>query len=215
MGLTRLAIARPVVILMMVAAFLVLGLLGFSRMPAELNPQVDLPRITVATSYVGTNPQEMETLITKPIEDSIAGVSGIQQVTSYSQQGKSVVSIQFYYGTNLDTADSDVIQKVDAIRSQLPIDAGAPAVIKADTSGQPIMHIAMESTRLPIRTLQSMAQNIVEPALEQATDVGQVNIAATSQRQILVSVSPDRLVAYGITISQLANALANANVNVA
>jgi HAE1 family hydrophobic/amphiphilic exporter-1 len=215
MGLTRLAISRPVVILMMVAAFLVLGLLGFSRMPAELNPQVDLPRITVVTNYVGTNPQEMETLITKPIEDSIAGVSGIQQVTSYSQQGKSNVSIQFYYGTNLDTADSDVIQKVDAIRSQLPIDAGAPAVIKADTSGQPIMHIAMESDKLPVRTLQSMAQNIVEPALEQATDVGQVNIAATSQRQILVSVSPDRLVAYGITISQLADSLANANVNVA
>ena len=105
MGLTRLAIARPVVILMMVSAFLVLGLLGFSRMPAELNPDVDLPRITIVTQYTGTDPQEMETLITKPLEDSIAGVSGIQQITSYSEQGQSVISIQFYYGTNVDTAD--------------------------------------------------------------------------------------------------------------
>ena len=140
MGLTRLAIARPVVIHH--AGFSVpnvLGLIGYFRLPAELNPQVDFPRITVRTTYAGTNPQEMETLITKPIEDAISGVSGIQEIDSYSQQGNSTISIQFYFGTNLDSASSDVIQKVDAIRKVLPIDADAPAVIKADTSGQPIM----------------------------------------------------------------------------
>ena len=215
MGLTRLAISRPVVILMMVAAFLVLGLIGYSKLPRELNPQVDFPRVTVRTTYAGTNPQEMETLITKPIEDAISGVSGVQEIDSYSEQGVSTVSIQFFFGTNLDTADADVIQKVDAIRKNLPTDSDAPAVLKADTSGQPVMHIAMQSSRRSERELQSLATNIVQPAFEQATDVGTVSIAQGSLREIRVSVPASRLAAYGITISQLAQAIGNANVNVA
>ena len=214
MGLTRLAISRPVVILMFVAAFLVLGILSYFKLPAELNPKVDFPRVTVRTTYAGTNPQEMETLITKPVEDAISGVSGIQEIDSYSELGVSIVSIQFYFGTNVDTASSDVIQKVDAIRKILPTNADSPAVIKADTSGQPIMHMGMESTKRPLRELQSIATNIVQPALEQATDVGSVNVAQAAQREIQVSVPADRLAAYGITISQLAQAINNANVNV-
>ncbi|MDQ2798224.1 MAG: efflux RND transporter permease subunit, partial [Armatimonadota bacterium] len=215
MGLTRLAIARPVVILMMVSAFLVLGLISYFRLPAELNPKVDFPRVTVRTTYSGTNPQEMETLITKPIEDAISGVSGVQEIDSHSEQGVSTVSIQFYFGTDLNTADADVIQKVDAIRKLLPIASDSPAVLKADTSGRPVMHIAMQSKLRPERELQSLATNIVQPALEQATDVGSVSIAQGALREILVSVPASRLAAYGITIPQLAQAISNANVNVA
>ena len=215
MGLTRLAISRPVVILMMVAAFLVLGIFALVRLPAELNPQVDFPRVTVLTTYTGTNPQEMETLITKPIEDAISGVSGVQEIDSYSEQGVSTVAIQFFFGTNLDTADAEVIQKVDAIRARLPIGAASPSVLKADTSGQPVMHIAMQSKLRPERDLQALATNIVQPALEQATDVGTVSIAQGSLREIRVSVPASNLAAYGITISQLAQAIGNANVNVA
>ena len=215
MGLTRLAISRPVVILMMVAAFLVLGIIALFKLPAELNPKVDFPRVTVRTTYAGTNPQEMETLVTKPIEDAISGVSGVQEIDSYSEQGVSTVSIQFFFGTNLDTADADVIQKVDAIRKSLPTASDSPAVLKADTSGQPVMHIAMQSTKRPERELQSLATNIVQPALEQASDVGTVSIAQGALREIRVSVPASRLAAYGITISQLAQAIGNANVNVA
>ncbi len=215
MGLTRLAIARPVVILMMVSAFLVLGIVCYFKLPAELNPQVDFPRVTVRTTYSGTNPQEMETLVTKPIEDAISGVSGVQEIDSYSEQGVSTVSVQFYFGTNLDTADADVIQKVDAIRKLLPTASDSPAVLKADTSGRPVMHIAMQSKRRPERELQSLATNLVQPALEQATDVGSVSVAQGAIREIRVSVPASRLAAYGITISQLAQAISNANVNVA
>ena len=215
MGLTRLAISRPVVILMMVSAFLVLGIISYFKLPAELNPKVDFPRVTVRTTYAGTNPQEMETLVTKPIEDAISGVSGVQEIDSYSEQGVSTVSIQFFFGTNLDTADADVIQKVDAIRKILPPASDSPAVLKADTSGQPVMHIAMQSKVRPQRELQSLATNIVQPALEQATDVGTVAVAQGALREIRVSVPASRLAAYGITITQLAQAIGNANVNVA
>ena len=111
--------------------------------------------------------------------------------------------------------DADVIQKVDAIRKNLPQASDSPAVLKADTSGQPVMHIAMQSKQRPERELQSLATNIVQPSLEQATDVGTVSIAQGALREIRVSVSQSSLAAYGITISQLAQAIGNANVNVA
>jgi HAE1 family hydrophobic/amphiphilic exporter-1 len=214
MTLTKLAIARPVAILMLIGAFVVLGLVGYFNLPAELNPQVDFPTVSIVTTYAGTNPQQMETLITKPLEDSVSGVSGIKQISSTSQQGISTITIQFFFGTNLDTADNDVIQKVDAIRKELPIDSDAPAVQKRDTSSQPVLYVQMLSNARPTSELQSMANNIVLPYLEQAPDVGGVTIYGGTAREIRVSVSQSRLAALGITLSDLATAIGASNVNV-
>jgi HAE1 family hydrophobic/amphiphilic exporter-1 len=213
MQLTRLAIARPVAILMIVGAFIVLGIISYAMLPAELNPQVDFPEIDVYTTYTGTSPQEMETLVTKPIEDSISGVSGVQQINSSSQQGVSLVRIQFYFGTNLDSADAEVIQKVDAIRSALPTDAGSPSVLKQDSSSEPVMYLAMESNKESLIDLNRLATNVVQPQLEQATDVSSISVYGGETREILVQVPQDRLAAYGATIHDLSTAVQNANVN--
>jgi len=213
MGVTRLAINRPIAILMIVAAFLVLGFVSYLRLPAELNPKVDFPVVSVNTTYAGTNPQEMETLITKPIEDSISGVSGLKQIDSTSQSGVSVVRCTFYFGTNLDTAAADVRQKVDAVRKRLPTNADSPSVAKQDNSSQPIMYIAMKGNRSP-RDLRVLADNVVSERLQQAPDVSAVNVTGGEQREIRVAVRSDRLAAYGITIGQLAQAINNANQNV-
>jgi HAE1 family hydrophobic/amphiphilic exporter-1 len=198
---------------MMVAAFIVLGILAYFKLPAELNPKVDFQAITITTTYTGTNPQEMETLITKPIEDAISGVSGIKQITSTSAQGVSVVNIQFYFGSDLDSAAADVIQKIDAIRKILPTDADSPSVLKADTSSQPVIYYSMMSDTRSPRDLRSLATQFVQPLIAQAPSVGNVTIAGGDVREIRVAARPDRLQAYGITISQLATALRNANVN--
>jgi len=213
MGATRLAINRPIAILMVVAAFLVLGLVSYLRLPAELNPKVDFPVVSVNTTYAGTNPQEMETLITKPIEDSISGVSGLKQIDSTSQSGVSVVRCTFYFGTNLDTAAADVRQKVDAVRKRLPADADSPSVAKQDNSSQPILYIAMKGNRSP-RDLRVLADNVVSERLQQAQDVSAVNVFGGEQREIRVSVRADRLAAYGVTIGQMAQAINQANQNV-
>ncbi len=213
MGATRLAINRPIAILMVVAAFLVLGIVSYLRLPAELNPKVDFPVVSVNTTYAGTNPQEMETLITKPIEDSISGVSGLKQIDSTSQSGVSVVRCTFYFGTDLDTAAADVRQKVDAVRKRLPINADSPSVAKQDNSSQPVMYIAMKGNRSP-RDLRVLADNVVSERLQQAPDVSAVNVTGGEQREIRVSVHADRLAAYGITIGQLAQAINQANQNV-
>ena len=213
MGVTRLAINRPIAILMIVAAFFVLGIVSYLRLPAELNPKVDFPVVSVNTTYAGTNPQEMETLITKPIEDSISGVSGLKQIDSTSQSGVSVVRCTFYFGTNLDTAAADVRQKVDAVRKRLPINADSPSVAKQDNSSQPILYIAMKGNRSP-RDLRVLADNVVSERLQQAPDVSAVNVYGGEQREIRVGVRADRLAAYGVTIGQIATAINQSNQNI-
>src|SRR4028119_252103 len=146
MGLTKLAIKRPVAIIMLIAAICVLGLQGFTRMPAELNPRFDFPYVSVFTTYPGAGPQEIETLISKPVEDAVGSVNGVKNITSVSQQGVSVVSIDGYLGTALDGAAGDVREKVDGGRRALPEDAQAPTISKANTSSEPIMYLVMRST---------------------------------------------------------------------
>ena len=213
MGVTRLAINRPIAILMLVAAFVVLGLFSYTKLPAELNPKVDFGVVTVVTTYPGTSPTEMETLVTKPIEDSISGVSGLKQISSTSQQGISIVRCEFFIGSDIDTAAADLRQKVDAARQLLPRDADSPIISKQDTSAQPVMYITMSGGQSS-RQLRVLADNIVKQRLEQAPDVAAVSVTGGDQREILVSVHSSQLAAYGITIGQLATAIQNANANI-
>src|SRR5512142_2194081 len=128
MWLTRLAIHRPVFIIMLIGAFLVLGLRARSGMRAELNPNIEIPYVTVTAAYAGAGPEEMETLVTKPLEDAVGSTNNIKNVTSTSQEGLSTVVLEFFVGTNLDAALSDVRQKVDAARGQLPRDMDPPVI---------------------------------------------------------------------------------------
>jgi HAE1 family hydrophobic/amphiphilic exporter-1 len=198
---------------MLVLAFVALGAISLAQLPAELNPQVDFGTVTINTTFTGTNPAEMETLITKPIEDSIAGVSGLKQISSISQLGVSIITCQFYIGTDMDTAEADVREKVDAVTALLPTGATAPSVSKRDTSAQPVMYIAMSGGQSSVQ-LRTLADNVITPLLEQAPDVAAITAFGGDQRQITVSTSRDRLNAYQITISQLATAIQNATNNV-
>jgi HAE1 family hydrophobic/amphiphilic exporter-1 len=215
MGLTKLAIHRPTVILMLVMALVVLGLQGLTRMPKELNPRVDFPYVSVFTTYAGTAPAEMETLISKPIEDAVSSVNGVKNVTSVSQEGVSTVSIEFYLGTNLDVAASDVRAKVDAVRRTLPTDADAPTISKADTSSSPIMYLAMRSSAgRSTRDLRDLADNTVSDFLGQVPGVASVVVTGGDTREINVALDKSRLDAYGLTVSDVAQAIRTQNSNV-
>ena len=213
MNMTRLSIRRPIGILMLVGASLLLGLLTYFRLPAELNPPMDFPTVTITTTYTGTNPQEMETLVTKPIEDSISGVTSLKQISSTSQAGTSVITCTFYFGTNLDTAAANVRQKVDAVRQQLPTNVNSPSVNKENTSAKPIMTVVMRGKRSS-KELRLLADNVVQERLSQASDVAEVDTFGGDQREIHIAVRKDRLAAYGINVSQLASGIENADTNV-
>lgn len=215
MWLTRIAIKRPVAILMLIGALVVMGFQGLTRMPAELQPRVDFPYVTVSTVYPGAGPGEVETLISKRIEDAVSSVSGVKNVNSTSQQGVSVVSMEFYMGTELDVAASDVREKVDGIRRLLPEEAEAPTIQKANTSSEPIMYMTMRSTSgRSSRELRDIADNQVKDFLGQVPGVASVFITGGDQREVLVALNRDRLDAYGLTISDIAQAIRNQNLNV-
>ena len=191
------------------------GLGVLPNLPAELNPKVDFPRHVDSTTYAGTNPQEMETLITKPIEDAISGVSGIQEIDSYSQQGVPTVSIQFYFGTNLDTA---VVGR-DPEGGRDPQGAARRRRRARRHQGghqRPADHAHRdgEQPALPARPAVHGDQH--RPARAGAGHrcrLGQRRRRPPRARSAS-RVPADRLAAYGITISQLSQAIQNANVNV-
>jgi HAE1 family hydrophobic/amphiphilic exporter-1 len=213
-ALTRLAIRRPIAICMLFAALLVLGIIAYEGLPAELNPQVDFPVVSIVASYPGTNPQEMETIVTKPIEDAISGIAGLKEIDSKSQQGTAVIRCQFYFGTNLDAAASAVQEKVDSARAKLPSSIQSPNVQKRDSGSQPVLTVVMKGKSETSRQIRDLADNIVSERLAQAPDVGDVSVTGGDQREIRVSVQRDRLNAYGITIANLATALQKADSNI-
>lgn len=209
MWLTSVSIRRPVFILMVVSALIVLGLSALSKMKLELNPKVDFPVVSVLTTYPGAGPAEIETQITKKVEDAVASVNGVKAITSASQDGLSVVSIEFYLGTSSDTAASDVREKVSAIKGALPTDSKDPVVQKFDFNSQPIIYYGLTGKR-PSRDLRDMADNIIKARLSKVSGVGAVSITGGDKREISIGVKRDRLDAYGISVNQLV-ALAKGN----
>ncbi|MHB1000706.1 MAG: efflux RND transporter permease subunit [Armatimonadota bacterium] len=213
MQLTRLAITRPLVILMFFAALIILGLKSRSGMTVDLYPKIDFPMAYIMTIYPGAGPEEIETLVTKPIEDGVGSVNGMKNLTSSSQEGVSVVNIEFELGTDMITAMADVRSKVDAVRMQLPSDAENPVVQKMDVGALPVIWLGMSSSR-PAKELREIADDVIKDRLGKIKGVASVSISGGDKREIQVNVDKNRLEAYGITIGQVAQALSSGNMNI-
>jgi hydrophobic/amphiphilic exporter-1 (mainly G- bacteria), HAE1 family len=212
MGLTRSAILRPVAMTMLVVALLVLGYTSLGKMGVDLYPNIDFPYISITTIYLGSGPREIETQITKPIEDSVSLISGVKTVTSSSQDGFSQVLLEFHIGTNLDTAVADVRANVDAIRAQLPKDIESPVVTKANIASLPVLEFGISSPR-PSREIRDLADNVIKQRLAKVDGVAAVGVAGGDVREIEVAVDKNRLEAYGLTVSQVNQALVGENLN--
>jgi hydrophobic/amphiphilic exporter-1 (mainly G- bacteria), HAE1 family len=212
MWLTNLAIKRPVVILMLFAALIVLGWRSRSDMAVDLYPKIDFPFITVTTIYPGAGPEEIETLISKPIEDAVGSVNGMKNIQSTSMEGISNVGIELELGTNTDTALSDVRAKVDAVRMSLPDDAKSPVVSKFDIGSMPILYMGISSKR-PAQELRQLADDVIKDRLGKVKGVASVTITGGDQREIQVNVDKSRLEAYGLSIDQVTQALSSGNLN--
>jgi hydrophobic/amphiphilic exporter-1 (mainly G- bacteria), HAE1 family len=173
MWMTRLALNRPVTIMVFVVAILVLGYYALGRMQVELQPKVDFPYITIVTVYPGASPEEIETLITKPIEDAVAGAEGLRQITSTSQFGVSQVALEFNIGTNLSDAYLEVQSKLNTILNQLPEGAERPTILKLDTQSQPTMYLSLTGNR-PAYELRDLAENVIKDRLASVPGVAGV-----------------------------------------
>jgi hydrophobic/amphiphilic exporter-1 (mainly G- bacteria), HAE1 family len=212
MWLTSTAIKRPLFMLMVIGALLVVGLVSWTKLGVDLLPALDFPIVVVTTQFPGASPDAVDTLITKPVEDAVATINDIDYIQSTSVEGVSSVVIFF---TDKAAKDSsiDVERRVSALRATLPQDAKDPSVGKFDPNAQPILLLTMSGNR-DLGALQRLGEDKVQKRLEATTGVAQVTLVGGLVREIQVQVDQLKLQARGLSILQVNQALAGDNVNV-
>ena len=213
MNLTRLSIQRPVFVIVLMTTLLILGLFSRSKMQVEERPRVDIPYVTVTTVFPGTGPAEMESLITKPLEDAVSSVNGIRNITSSSQYGISFVQLEFYIGTNSQVSAQEVRQKVDGARRNLPREVDHPVVDRFDINAQPVLYLGLKGEQ-SIKQLRFLADTQIRYRLAQVPGVGQVEVTGGDVREIRVSVDKRRLEAWHLSINDVVSAIYRANANI-
>ena len=204
--LVEVCIARPVFTVMLMSAVIVVGILGFITLGVDRFPNVDIPTVTVTVNNPGAAPSEIETEITKKIEDQINTVSGIDTLNSTSSEGRSQVTVQFVLSKDVDTAAQDVRDKVNLIRNDLPATAEEPIIQKLDLASQPILQIAV-SAPLGQKELYNLADKQIKDQIENTAGVGEVTIVGGGEREIQIFLNPDRMRAYNVTSTDVTAAL--------
>jgi len=212
MWLTDVSIRRPVFITMVVLALIILGLQARKQMPTELIPKIDFPFISIVTVYPGAGPQEIETLVSEPIEEAVGSTGNLRNITSSSQDGVSAVGMELELGTDLNAAAADVRDKLTAARASLPRDINEPSIIKADITARPVMTLALGG-KLSGRDMRILADKTIKDRLARVDGVAAVYVSGGQVREFSVAVDRDRLQAYGMTIDEVAQALGAENLN--
>lgn len=213
MGLTRLSIKRPLTILMIILGFIVLGYRSMTILQVDRMPKTDLPYVSVVVVYPGASPEDVADEALKPIEDAVAGISGIDEITSQANENFGYVLIKFNEGVDGDQAAIDVSREVDKVRGELPDDAEEPTIIKADLNAQPIMRLVLSGS-LGQDSLYDLADNELKPRLQTVAGVASVSLAGGREREIQVYTDPRQLTAYGLSLSTVQQALLLENVTV-
>jgi HAE1 family hydrophobic/amphiphilic exporter-1 len=211
MNLSRPAINRPVTTAMIYLAVAFLGLIGFVRLPVDLLPDISFPTLSVTTAYEGAGPREVEREVTLLLENALATVPGVTQISSSSIEGRSSVSLRFAWGTNLDLAANEVRESIDRIRNRLPDGAEAPRVAKFDPNLFPIVLLGIEG-RGDLNALRDLAENEYRPRFEQIDGVAAVDVRGARPRQIHVDLNRQRLEALRISDREIAAALQSESV---
>jgi HAE1 family hydrophobic/amphiphilic exporter-1 len=213
MSIPRLAIHRPVTMFMLSGVVILLGLMSLWRLPVDLMPDVTYPSITVRTGYAGVGPLEIEELITRPIEQAMAAVSGLQRLESTSSEGSSRVTLNFAWGTDLNEAADDVRNRLDRVRGRLPEDADPPVMFKFDANAMPIMGIGVEGDYDRVM-LREIAENDLSPRLERVPGVASVSVEGGLRRQIHVELSKEKVTALQLPVDRIVNLLRSENQNI-
>ncbi len=210
--LAAICITRPVFASMLVLGLVVVGAASYLTLGVDRFPAVDLPSVFVRTTLPGASPEEVEVLVSQPIEEAVNRVEGLDELRSVSGPGSSIVIATFTLERDIDTATQDVRDRVAAVVANLPRDANPPVVNKSDSDRAPVMTVALSANR-PLRELTELADKVVRPMLERSGGVGEVAIVGGLERAISVWVDAGRLAAYQLPVSAVRDALARQNAD--
>lgn len=212
-GLLALTVNRPVLTSVIFVIVILLGLVSFSRLSVDLMPDISYPTVSLVASYPNTSPEDIENLITIPLEDAVSAIQGIELITSTSQEGSSVVRLSFAWGTDLAEAVNDIRDRIDRILSRLPDDMDKPMIRKLDLSAFPIMMLGV-SSEMDRSDLNTFVENNVKYRLERIPGVANVDVSGGLSKEIQVLIKAETLEAYHITPGTIAQALREENRNV-
>ncbi|HEX7391058.1 MAG TPA: efflux RND transporter permease subunit [Acidiphilium sp.] len=205
-------IARPVATSLLAIAILLLGILGYRALPISSLPEVDFPTIQVVTQLPGASPDTVSKLITAPLERQFGEISGLAAMSSISSQGTSAITLRFQLSVPLATASQDVQAAINAASGTLPPNLQyPPTYTKVNPADAPIMSLALTSKTAPLYAIANAAQTQIVPKLSEIGGVGRVTVEGGMRKAIRINVNPARLAAYGISLEDVRNAIANAN----
>jgi HAE1 family hydrophobic/amphiphilic exporter-1 len=213
MILSDLSIRRPVFATVMVLVLLTLGIFSYRWLPVEMYPNVEFPVLSIVTKYPGASPESVEREVSKRIEESINGISGVKHVTSYSREGVSTVVVEFRLEERINEVSQEARAKLNAIRGQLPRDIEEPIIQKMDISAIPVVSLAVRSQTLSPRDLTVLIEKQVKRRFEGIAGVGKVDMVGATKREVNVIVDPQRLAALGVSVDEVVAGLRNENVN--
>ncbi|MEJ6949536.1 efflux RND transporter permease subunit [Natronospora cellulosivora (SeqCode)] len=212
MKLSEIAIKRPVTTIMMVLLILILGIISFTNVSLDLLPDITFPMVAVMTDYDGVGPEEIETMVTRPLEGAVSTVTNVNSVSSSSQAGRSRIMVSFNWGTDMDIASMNIRERVDMVKGFLPDDAGEPLIVTFDPSMMPIMQIGVTSD-LNLADLKSLMEDNFISRLERLDGVAQVDLIGGLEREIVISLDQSKMNNYQIDYSTVVNQLIMENIN--
>ncbi|OGR37192.1 MAG: transporter [Elusimicrobia bacterium GWA2_64_40] len=213
MSLAELSIKRPIFITCLVLLMLVVGWTCFKRLPVEKMPDTSFPTITVTTRYTGAGPSEIETLVTKPLEDELSTISGLKRVTSKSMEGVSQITVEFNFGSDVNLMSEKMRDKINTVKATLPADVKDPTLSLMDPANMPILKLVV-SADLPESKLYDVAEYTIKPALEQVNNVGSVKLTGGRKREIQVVLDRAALKKRELSVSGVASSLSASGENV-
>jgi hydrophobe/amphiphile efflux-1 (HAE1) family protein len=214
MNISRPFIDRPIATSLVMAALFLVGLAAYPLLPVAPLPQVDFPTITVTTQYPGASPETMGSAIATPLESQFSQISDLTQMTSSNVLGTSTITLQFGLNRNIDAAETDVLDAIEAAQGQLPKDLPSqPIIRKINPADAPILILSVQSDDLPVTAVDDAAETILAPRLSQIDGVGQVLVGGQQTPAIRVQVDPAKLAYAGLTLEDVRTVLGNATSN--
>jgi HAE1 family hydrophobic/amphiphilic exporter-1 len=211
--INKASIYRPVLTTVIFIIIILLGIVSFMRLSIDMMPEVEYPTISVSTSYGNVGPEEIEELITKPIEQALAAVQNVEEISSTSSEGSSNVSVSFEWGTDLDVASNDIRERIDMVIRALPDDVDRPNIRKFDISSMPILMLGVSSS-MNLLDLRELIEDQVQYRLERVNGVASTMIRGGLNREIHVNLKAAKLKAIGLSPQTVIIALRSENLNV-
>lgn len=207
------SVRNRVTMTMLYTLVIAFGIFSFSRLQIDLYPDMEIPYIVVMTTYLGTTPEDIETLISRPMEEAAVSVTGVKNVTSTSKENISIVALEFDWGYDMDKAETDTRRKVELVVSKLPEDANAPLIVAMDPAMMPIVFFNLIGN-YSISQLRKIAEDRIKPKLERVPGISSIEIAGGELREIHVKLKPDKLQAYNISPTTIVQMIKAENAQV-